>query len=101
MAFGMSGAIDKPQMLGSDITVAYIDGHRGYANDYNVTAKSPCIKSLGQYKGVCKDELVGGMDNNQLHTAVREDGINIITYRRTLISRKRFLLVCKLNFSNI
>jgi len=41
---------------------------------------------LGQYKGVCKDELLGGIDNNQLHTAVRENGINIITYRRTLIS---------------
>lgn len=88
MAFGQSGAPDKPQMLGSDVTIAYIDGHRGYANDYNITAESPCMKLLGQYKGVCKDELVGGQDNNQLHTAVREDGVNIITYRRTLISCK-------------
>ncbi|XP_065225069.1 protein Skeletor, isoforms B/C [Planococcus citri] len=86
MAFGTSGAVDKPQMLGSDVTIAYIDGHRGYANDYNITAESSCTKVLGQYKGVCKDELVGGQDNNQLHTAVREDGVNIITYRRTLIS---------------
>lgn len=30
--------------------------------------------------------MVGGQDNNQMHTAVRENGINIITYRRTLIS---------------
>ena len=43
---------------------------------------------LGQYKGVCRDELVGGMENNQLHTAVREDGVNTIIYRRDLISRK-------------
>lgn len=41
---------------------------------------------LGQYKGVCKDELVGGMDNNQLHTSIRKDGIDVITYRRHLIS---------------
>lgn len=47
-----------------------------------------CVKVLGQYKGVCKDELVGGQDNNQLNSAVRENGINIITYRRSLISRK-------------
>lgn len=41
---------------------------------------------LGQYKGVCKDDLVGGQDNNQIHTATRENGINTITYRRILIS---------------
>lgn len=43
---------------------------------------------LGQYRGVCRDELLGGLDSNQLYTAVRENGINIITYRRTLISCK-------------
>lgn len=41
MAFGTSGSTESPQMLGSDITIAYIDGHRGFANDYNVNAKSP------------------------------------------------------------
>lgn len=48
------------------------------------------MKVLGQYKGVCKDDVVGGQDSNQMHTAVRENGINIITYRRTLISRKLY-----------
>lgn len=43
---------------------------------------------LGQYKGVCKDEVVGGQDSNQMNTAVRENGVNIITYRRQLISRE-------------
>ncbi|KAK7603035.1 hypothetical protein V9T40_003034 [Parthenolecanium corni] len=86
MAFGQSGSLEKPQMLGSDITIAYVNGHRGFAVDYNVTAKSPCVKVLGQYKGVCQDSLVGGADDNQLHTAVREDGISVITYRRKLIS---------------
>ncbi|XP_054258338.1 protein Skeletor, isoforms B/C [Macrosteles quadrilineatus] len=86
LAFGLSGAPDKIQMLGSDVAIAYIDGYRGFANDYNITANSPCVKVLGQYKGVCKDDLIGGIDNNQMHTASREDGINYITYRRTLIS---------------
>ncbi|XP_075229163.1 cytochrome and DOMON domain-containing protein knickkopf [Lycorma delicatula] len=86
MAFGLSGSREKPQMLGSDIAIAYIDNYRGYAVDYNITANSPCVKVLGQYKGVCRDDLVGGIDNNQLHTFTREDGINYITYRRTLIS---------------
>nr|CAD7266950.1 unnamed protein product [Timema shepardi] len=121
MAFGLSGSMDKSEMVGSDATIAYLDGYLGYALDYNITAKAPspgvdksnlvvcsnwsllvtplstrlggglqnvhlCVKVLGQYKGVCKDMLLGGFDSNQLHTAVRENGINIITYRRTLIS---------------
>jgi hypothetical protein len=46
------------------------------------------VKVLGQYKGVCRDELVGGQDNNQLHTSTREDGITVINYRRDLKSRE-------------
>ncbi|XP_025837315.1 protein Skeletor, isoforms B/C-like [Agrilus planipennis] len=86
MAFGLSGSPEKSQMLGADVAVAYIHEYRGLATDYNITALTACVKVLGQYKGVCKDELVGGQDNNQIHTAVRENGINIITYRRSLIS---------------
>lgn len=86
IAFGQSGSNSKLQMLGSDITVAYVDGYRGFAEDYNITANSPCVKVLGQYKGVCKDALVGGFDDNQMHTSERENGINIITYRRSLKS---------------
>nr|CAI5865131.1 unnamed protein product [Callosobruchus analis] len=86
LSFGVSGSTDRSQMIGADVAVAYIDGYRGFATDYNITALTPCVKVLGQYKGVCKDELVGGQDSNQMNTAVRENGINIITYRRTLIS---------------
>ncbi|KAK9501220.1 hypothetical protein O3M35_011975 [Rhynocoris fuscipes] len=86
IAFGQSGSPDKLQMLGSDVTIAYVDGYRGFAVDYNITANSPCVKVLGQYKGVCKDTLVGGQDDNQMHTSSRENGINIITYRRSLKS---------------
>jgi hypothetical protein len=41
---------------------------------------------LGRYKGVCKDLVVGGLDDVQYHTAARVDGINVITFRRSLIS---------------
>nr|CAI5865133.1 unnamed protein product [Callosobruchus analis] len=88
LSFGVSGSTDRSQMIGADVAVAYIDGYRGFATDYNITALTPCVKVLGQYKGVCKDELVGGQDSNQMNTAVRENGINIITYRRTLISHE-------------
>nr|XP_018911611.1 PREDICTED: protein Skeletor, isoforms B/C [Bemisia tabaci] len=86
LAFGMSGASNKARMVGADVTIAYIDGARGAATDYNITAEAACVKVLGQYRGVCRDELVGGQDNNQLHTVERIDGVTIITYRRTLIS---------------
>ncbi|XP_030768405.1 protein Skeletor, isoforms B/C [Sitophilus oryzae] len=86
MAFGISGSPEQSQMLGADIAVAYINGYQGYATDYNITALTPCVKVLGQYKGVCKDEMVGGQDSNQMNTAVRENGVNTITFRRFLIS---------------
>lgn len=38
MSFGLSGSHDKSQMVGSDVTVAYINGHIGFATDYNITA---------------------------------------------------------------
>lgn len=38
MAFGLSGSEDSSQMLGSDASIAYIDGYRGFATDYNITA---------------------------------------------------------------
>lgn len=41
---------------------------------------------LGQNKGVCRDDVVGGYDSFQIHTFQREEGINTITYRRNLIS---------------
>lgn len=41
MSFGLSGAADRSQMMGADVAVAYMDGFRGYATDYNITALSP------------------------------------------------------------
>ncbi|KAL7302503.1 hypothetical protein TKK_0005146 [Trichogramma kaykai] len=86
MAWGVSGSDERSQMEGADLTVAYMDDTLGYAVDYNVTAKAPCTKVLGQYKGVCKDELVGGQQSNQLSEASRRNGITSVSYRRALIS---------------
>jgi hypothetical protein len=41
MAFGLSGSQDKSQMEGADVTIAYMDDTRGFATDYNITAKTP------------------------------------------------------------
>lgn len=88
MSFGLSGADTSSQMLGADVVVAYIDSIRGYAVDYNITSLAPCVQVLGQYKGVCRDDIVGGLNDFQLNTYKRSDGINTITLRRTLVSGK-------------
>lgn len=41
MSFGLSGSDTSSQMLGADVAVAYIDGARGYATDYNITSLAP------------------------------------------------------------
>lgn len=86
MSFGLSGAEDKSQMLGADVVVAHIEGFLGYTTDYNITSWAPCVQVLGQNMGVCRDDVVGGLDSFQLHTHARVDGINTLTFRRSLIS---------------
>jgi len=54
--------------------------------DYNITSLAPCVQVLGQNKGVCRDDVVGGLDSFQLNTYSRKDGINTISFRRTLKS---------------
>lgn len=44
MAFGLSGSETSSQMEGADAVIAYVDGTRGYAVDYNITAKAPVRK---------------------------------------------------------
>lgn len=41
MSFGLSGSDTSSQMLGADVAVAFIDGARGYATDYNITSLAP------------------------------------------------------------
>lgn len=45
-----------------------------------------CVQVLGQNKGVCRDDVVGGIDSFQIFTHTRDNGVNTITLRRTLIS---------------
>lgn len=44
MAFGLSGSETSSRMEGADVVVTYLDGTRGYAIDYNITAKAPVRK---------------------------------------------------------
>lgn len=41
MSFGISGSDSSSQMLGADVVIAYIDGARGYAVDYNIDSLAP------------------------------------------------------------
>lgn len=50
MAFGLSGSMQKSEMLGADVAIAYLDGALGYATDYNITAKAPVSKSGGIFQ---------------------------------------------------
>ena len=83
MAFGVSGEQGSSVMTGGDVTVAYMDEYLGHAEDYNLTAKSVCHKVLGQRGGACNDELLGGVNSAQLHSATKKDGVTQITFRKT------------------
>ncbi|KAH8276860.1 hypothetical protein KR026_001943, partial [Drosophila bipectinata] len=102
MSFGISGSDTSSQMIGSDVVVAYIDEIRGYTIDYNITSLAPCVQVLGQNKGVCRDDVVGGLDSFQLNTYSRKDGINTISFRRTLKSCEfygySFKKICVIKF---
>ncbi|XP_045116491.1 protein Skeletor, isoforms B/C-like isoform X1 [Portunus trituberculatus] len=84
MAFGMSGSPSEPLMVGGDAVVVHMDGYLGSFKDYNLTSYMPCTHLLGQHKGVCYDDLVGGAQDYQEFSHKREDGINIFTFRRRL-----------------
>jgi hypothetical protein len=89
MAFGISGSDKKSQMIGADVVVAYIDGHLGHSIDYHIDALVPCVKVLEDSKGVCRDDVRNGQNDFQMHTFMREDGINKIRFRRSLISGEK------------
>lgn len=86
MAFGVSGSDSGSRMLGADVAVAQYDSvmQRGLATDYNITDSAPCVQVLGAWRGVCRDDRVGGLDSNQVFSARRENGLTVVSYRRTL-----------------
>jgi hypothetical protein len=83
MAFGVSKQ-GSSKMIPSDVAVAYIDGYLGHIDDYKLTARVPCSGVVQGRLGVCKDELVGGTDDNQIQSHKRENGVNVLTFRKTL-----------------
>lgn len=42
------------------------------------------MQVLGAWRGVCRDDLLGGLDSNQVFSASREAGLTVVTYRREL-----------------
>lgn len=62
MSFGLSGAVDRSQMLGADVAVAYMDGFRGYSTDYNISALSP-VCTIIKYSSKSRNKLNVKYDN--------------------------------------
>ena len=84
MAIGLAGPNLTLPMNGADVAISYIDGHLGTTEDYNLTARVPCTNVLGQYRGVCPDTRLGAVNNYQLNTFKRQDGLTVISFRRNL-----------------
>lgn len=84
MSFGMSGSPTEPMMVGGDVVVAHMDGYLGSLRDFNLSSYMTCTHLLGQHKGACSDEQVGGTEDYQEFSSKRADGLNIFTFRRRL-----------------
>ena len=50
LAFGVANPQGQSNMIGSDVSVAYMDGFQAVVEDYNITAKSLCTSVLNQVK---------------------------------------------------
>ena len=48
LAFGVANPQGQSNMIGSDVSVAYMDGFQAVVEDYNITAKSLCTSVLNQ-----------------------------------------------------
>lgn len=64
MAFGLSGANGRPQMVGGDVTVAFYDrkSRTFQAVDYYLSHLSQCDGK----QGVCPDERIGGKNDVEI-----------------------------------
>lgn len=78
MAFGLSGANGRAQMLNADVVVAFYDRSRlkFRVEDYYITHLSQCDGK----QGVCPDERIGGKNDAVL--------CEFIAYKLLLISVK-------------
>ncbi|CAH0554651.1 unnamed protein product [Brassicogethes aeneus] len=82
VAFGLSGAQNRPQMVGADVTVAFYDKEtREFrAVDYFMSHTAQCDGK----SGVCPDERIGGRNDVTLLLGDRKNGITTIKYTRPL-----------------
>lgn len=48
MAFGFSGSDNSSQMMGSDVSINYLETHLGYTKDYNISGPFPVRKDKHQ-----------------------------------------------------
>ncbi|CAG4973267.1 unnamed protein product [Colias eurytheme] len=88
MSFGLSGDASHTQMVGGDVTVAWVDKSslKGYAVDYYLDAKSQCAGSHGS----CPDENIAPNTSSvRLLNAALVNGYSIVTYQRPLRAADR------------
>ncbi|XP_038219632.1 protein Skeletor, isoforms B/C isoform X2 [Zerene cesonia] len=88
MSFGISGDAEHTQMVGGDVTVAWVNKStlKGYAVDYYLDAKSQCAGSHGS----CPDENIAPNTNSvRLLNAALVNGYSIVTYQRPLRAADR------------
>lgn len=86
MAFGLSGADGRSQMIGGDVTVAYFDAETGtfHAEDYILRTKSQCDGKTG----VCPDSRIGGRNDVSLIGGQRVNGVTTVVFQRPLESQE-------------
>ncbi|KAF4521057.1 hypothetical protein B566_EDAN008129 [Ephemera danica] len=89
MAFGLSGDLERTQMIGGDAVVAWVDRDtlQGNAHDYYLDSKSQCAGT----RGSCPDQrLEDGANSVRLLNAALVNGYSIITYQRPLRAKDHF-----------
>ncbi|XP_072047321.1 protein Skeletor, isoforms B/C-like [Amphiura filiformis] len=87
MAFGLSGSDTRTLMIGSDVTVAWLDAETGAmpkAVDYHLSAYQQCVTSSGS--GACTDELSQPSGSNDVTVGdySNDNGIITISYTKPL-----------------
>ncbi|KAG5670982.1 hypothetical protein PVAND_001209 [Polypedilum vanderplanki] len=82
MAFGLSGANGRSQMINGDVVVAFYDRSqlRFRVEDYYISHLSQCDGK----QGVCPDERIGGRNDAVYIHGDRKNGVTNIKYRRFL-----------------
>ncbi|XP_055849436.1 protein Skeletor, isoforms B/C isoform X2 [Episyrphus balteatus] len=98
MSFGISSNNDRPEMIGSDVVVAWVDKEtgKGYAQDYYLDDKSQCSGK----RGSCPDVNIEDNTNSiRLLNAAMVNGYSIVTYQRSLGAADRYDLPIVMNTS--